>query len=1049
MVSMSQVELLKPRLSARVDQFVDAFETARGEDPSIRLTEFLPERSDPDFYLTATELLRVDLELHWSQGKPKRLAEYRREFGELLRDPTRLNALAFEEYRLRLEAGEPVAPLEYRRQFQIDTDHWPSPPRRTKTDVADDRWSQTLAEVTQSSIRLLDAIADFPAVGSEFAGFQIERLLGSGCFGRVFLARQSGLASRPIVLKVTAGESGEAYHLARLQHTNIVPIYSVHDVGSLRAICMPFLGTRTLADIIQRRHTASSKLDENQCLPLEGHVEEPTSVQTTCANSTSTQPSANTTSDLETVGESLTTGFLPWVAELATSIARGLEYAHDRGIVHRDIKPANILLTDEGQPLLLDFNVSQDNTRSDSIRSVAGTLPYMAPEQLRNLHRGTPSDPRSDIYSFGVVLYELLTGRHPYQNEVQPGDTIIQHWLQAESREVKNPRLENPAIPTDLAAIVVRCLEPNLDHRYGSATELRQDLECHLEDRPLLHTVDPSPIHRIIKWKRRHPRAWIVASVVPLIITLVLLSARLEDRQRQLQLLQAQTLAQQVAESLPAVRVDLSVVAASTSQGDANSLERGIETGEALLEQLALDDTTTPAWLDRLSPDQRLGTLKRLVETSYLLAIGTESIALHRPDDATQWRQSADAHRRRASRLASELGEPISRLLYWQEQSSEQYDATSQSSMAAASNHDHEAGFLALHTMLRERRYDEAIEMLQVLRRTARFDFSAWLLLGDTHLARGDLGEADACYEAAVSLWPELDRCYAHRGICRLLQSRHNEAIDDFSEALARYPDHLGALLNRGLCYLALERYDLAEADFTGAIQRGCTQTRVWLLRAQARRALGREEEAEADQAMALKLTPTDEQSAVAVGNSYLKAEPGKALQYYQLAHKLAPHRRSPRRNMAHVIGEKNGQNEAAIEILDSLVDEFQNAQDVVARGVLLARLGKRDQASADAKRALELDASAKVHFQVGCIYALLAAEDNELAGHAIQQIAIAIQEDGRWAQVAARDTDLVSLRPHPKFRSLLSAAFLLEKTSWPHGHETSRDIMPRQRGRR
>src|SRR5262249_56183347 len=100
---------------------------------------------------------------------------------------------------------------------------------------------------------------------------------------------------------------------------------------------------------------------------------------------------------------------------LVARLADGLAHAHDRGILHRDLKPANILLSDEGQPMLLDFGVAEDTKLGAAAARVGGTLPYMAPEHLDAVQGGPGRvTAGSDVYSLGVILYELLTGRHPF-----------------------------------------------------------------------------------------------------------------------------------------------------------------------------------------------------------------------------------------------------------------------------------------------------------------------------------------------------------------------------------------------------------------------------------------------------------------------------------------------------------------------------------------------------------------------------------------------------------------------------------------------------------
>jgi len=104
------------------------------------------------------------------------------------------------------------------------------------------------------------------------------------------------------------------------------------------------------------------------------------------------------------------------VCWIGSQLADGLAHAHTLGLVHNDLKPANVLLTDAGQPMLLDFGVADDLAHRALCRSIGGTLPYMSPEHIESIRTLVPvTDPRSDIYGLGLVLYEMLTGRHPFR----------------------------------------------------------------------------------------------------------------------------------------------------------------------------------------------------------------------------------------------------------------------------------------------------------------------------------------------------------------------------------------------------------------------------------------------------------------------------------------------------------------------------------------------------------------------------------------------------------------------------------------------------------
>src|SRR5260221_5587323 len=126
---------------------------------------------------------------------------------------------------------------------------------------------------------------------------------------------------------------------------------------------------------------------------------------------------------------------------IGARLADGLAHAHERGILHRDLKPANVLLTDEGQPMLLDFNLAEDTKLrcEGTVAHAGGTLPYMSPEQMAGLVAGGARvDARSDIYSLGVILFELLTGRHPFGTHLGPLPQVIDRMI--EDRRQTPPR---------------------------------------------------------------------------------------------------------------------------------------------------------------------------------------------------------------------------------------------------------------------------------------------------------------------------------------------------------------------------------------------------------------------------------------------------------------------------------------------------------------------------------------------------------------------------------------------------------------------------------
>ena len=260
-----------------------------------------------------------------------------------------------------------------------------------------------------------------PRVGGMFLGFHLIEVLGKGSFGTVYLARQGNLADRPVALKISPRLDSEPRLLARLQHTNIVPIYSIHHAMTLQVVCMPFLGTTTLK-------TVCDSLRNQVTLPetglglisslIEGKSERETRLSyrskrhpdlealdlvepglAAVANSEQPAPTTETLKYLE--GLTYVQAIL-WVG---SRLASGLAHAHERRILHLDLKPANILLTDEGQPMLLDFNLSWDLKRRSSARGSRWHGPLHVTRAPRSLSGPIPIARRPERY--------LLAGDHP------------------------------------------------------------------------------------------------------------------------------------------------------------------------------------------------------------------------------------------------------------------------------------------------------------------------------------------------------------------------------------------------------------------------------------------------------------------------------------------------------------------------------------------------------------------------------------------------------------------------------------------------------------
>jgi serine/threonine protein kinase/tetratricopeptide (TPR) repeat protein len=319
------------------------------------------------------------------------------------------------------------------------------------------------------------------AIPERLGEFRIERLLGVGGMGVVYLALQESLGRR-VALKIVRPElvffpsarerfQREVKTVAQLQHPGIVPIYSVGEHQGIPFFAMEYIVGRTL-------DAALSELRTKNVAQVSGR---------------DLAPSASGSDWLfEGSWEEV-------CLRVVRQIAEALEHAHQRGVLHRDIKPSNILLASEGtsRALLFDFGLASSTGASRLTRSGSrlGSLHYMSPEQTRD----ATVDARSDVYSLGVTLYELLTLQRAFTGT---SDLDVLHAI-AQARR-RRPKELNPNLSTQAEIVCLTAMDVDPERRYASAAAFARDLANVLEHRPI-EASRASAWVVAAGWIRRHP----------------------------------------------------------------------------------------------------------------------------------------------------------------------------------------------------------------------------------------------------------------------------------------------------------------------------------------------------------------------------------------------------------------------------------------------------------------------------------------------------------------------------------------------------------------
>ncbi len=352
--------------------------------------------------------------------------------------------------------------------------------------------------------------------------FRLIREVGRGGMGVVYEAEQISLGRR-VALKVLPFAAtmdprqlqrfhNEARAAASLHHTNIVPVHGVGCERGVHYYAMQFIEGRTLADLIAEQKGASSSL-----VPTMDAAE----AEAAAASAPTVPRAVQATS-----AAPRDAAYFRRAAEWGIQAAEALDCAHTLGVVHRDVNPANLMVDATGRLWVTDFGLAhmKSDARLTMTGDLLGTLRYMSPEQA--LAKRVVVDHRTDIYSLGATLYELLTLEPAYT-----GGDRQELLRQIAFEEPKPPRRLNRSIPVELETIVLKAMEKNPADRYATAKELADDLRRFLEDKAI-RAKRPTLRQRAGKWARRH-RAFVRATTALVLALLLLGGAAMWREQRQ------------------------------------------------------------------------------------------------------------------------------------------------------------------------------------------------------------------------------------------------------------------------------------------------------------------------------------------------------------------------------------------------------------------------------------------------------------------------------------------------------------------------------------
>lgn len=1045
---LDSVSLLDAR---QLDDLLDKFESQWQPNADF-LLEFVKEHGLTEHPAPLSEFLRADIDRRYAAREAVDLTGYFQCFPALLTAPVILSEIAFEDYRARQSRRLSLEPERWSWIEGVQAQPWFRELGGVQLELA--RCGSSLAFPVKSDSTIIE-----PTVGQRFGDFHLIGLLGTGTFSQVFLARQISLANRHVAIKVVRRPLAEPVHMARMQHTGIVPLFSFHRIGEYSVLCMPYAGATTLSDWIKfsphgssarARHGQSfvetvealqQRVMTNACWvdPQQLPDEKPLGWDAPTQDSSLAISSDERTAlaqwnesgsrplhllrDLDTISFSL------WFAQ---RVASALAHAHARGIVHGDLKPANILVRNDGEPALIDFNLSRDRT-DGTAEYFGGTLPYMAPEQLRSLigcH--TPVTPASDVYSLGVVLYELIEGAIPHPSPRSAAESDLLLALSARQKAKLNWSSQNAS--PGLQSIVTKCLHFDAADRYSDASKLLEDLDAEKLNLPLQHAAESLFRSRIPKAIRRYPR--LASGTILLLVCSVIIATTTSMGFSWWH--QSQMAARAVVASLDE---QVHLLLPELIEADLDQLPKRIHDSEQTLYGMVGD-------INQISKAEFFGWLNaneqsRVKELVFDHTLVTATVMLER---AGRWNEDLlhdlETLISRCEQFP-ELAAQSDLLSYFQKKIENEKSTLRRGSTAGSLGIERlrKGTTRPVETILEARillalgEASRANERLATLDEIPSHELLFWITNGQSQLRTGQASAARLSFTVAIRLAPTSALCYAYRAEACSAMRDSAAALGDYTRAIELDPKNVNHLASRAFVYE--QRNELPEAiqDLSDALARKPDSNRLLLIRYRLQQALGNVEAANEDYRLAMRQQPGTVQDWISRALAHAHSSPAQALLDLQQAEKLKPGDLDVLQNMAYVQAELLGDISSAIACLDKIL--VQQPQHEMARGgrcVLHARLQQQAEALQDIDYLLKYfpEPLPATVYQIACAHALLSPLRPQSRIASLQYLRRAALV-GYGLDLLDSDPDLASVRDDEEFKQLRAISTKLVDTEFQH----------------